>query len=122
MKLQLALDGTLTESIDIFNQVHSYVDIVELGTPLIYREGVSIVRIFRELDFAMPIVADLKIMDAGEAEATIAFEAGCNFVTILGVTHDATVKGAVKAAERFGGRIIADMIQVAASVTRASRL
>lgn len=122
MKLQLALDGTLEDSLRIFRQVHPFIDLIELGTPLIYREGVSVAAHFREIAPAMPIVADFKIMDAGEHEAIIAFKAGCDFVTVLGVTQDATLMGAVKAARDFGKQVIVDMLQVTHLLPRAEQV
>ena len=44
--------------------------------------------------------ADLKIMDAGEHEANLAFNAGADIVTVLGVAHDETIRGVVRAARR----------------------
>jgi 3-hexulose-6-phosphate synthase len=44
------------------------------------------------------LLADFKIMDTGEEEASIAFEAGCDIFTVLSVTQDSTIQGAVTAA------------------------
>ena len=41
---------------------------------------------------AKTLLADLKIMDAGEGEASLAFEAGAGIVTVLGVAHDETIR------------------------------
>ena len=49
MQLQLALDGTLANGLHILQQVHSYVDIIEVGTPLIFREGMNAVRVIHDL-------------------------------------------------------------------------
>ena len=43
-QLQLALDGDLASSLVLLAQVYPYVDIVEVGTPLLYREGVHALR------------------------------------------------------------------------------
>ena len=47
MKLQLALDGDLQSSIAVLDATKTYIDIAEIGTPLIYREGVWAVRELR---------------------------------------------------------------------------
>jgi len=122
MKLQIALDGDLSSSTAVLKAVRPYVDIAEIGTPLIYREGMAAVLHFRHLFPDLPLLADLKIMDAGEDEAAIAFEAGCALVTVLGVTQDVTVRGAVAAARRYRGRVMADMMQVPDMLTRAREL
>ena len=41
------------------------------------------------------LLADLKIVDAGELEAQIGFDAGADIVTVLGVAHDVTIQGAL---------------------------
>jgi len=112
MKLQVALDGDLASSRAILTQVHEFIDIAEIGTPLIYREGMNAVRILRADYPQLTLLADLKIMDAGEEEAAIAFEAGADIVTVLGVAHDNTVRGAVAAARQFGKQVLVDMLQV----------
>lgn len=122
MKLQVALDSTLQDSLRILEQVHPYVDVVELGTPLIFREGMHAARQLHATYPDLPLLADLKIMDAGEEEAAIAFEAGCQFATILGVTQNATLEGAVRAARRYGGQLIVDMMQVPDLINRARDL
>ncbi len=122
MKLQLALDGPLNNSLDILHAVRSYIDIAEIGTPLIYREGMAAARCLRKTFSDLPLLADLKIMDAGDEEATIAFESGCDFVTVLGVTQDATLQSVVEAARRFGRQVMVDMMQVPNPVARARSL
>ena len=112
MQLQLALDGSLDESLAILQIVHRYIDIAEIGTPLIFREGMHAVRSIRQAFPHLPLLADLKIMDAGKIEAAIAFEAGCQTVTVLGVTQEATIQGALQAANQFGGQVMMDMMQV----------
>ena len=112
VRLQLALDGTLQESLSVLSAAQPYVDIVEVGTPLVYREGMAAVRQIRRTYPDLTLLADLKIMDAGREEALIAFEAGSDLVTILGVAPDPTVRHAVTIADAFGKQIMVDMIQV----------
>lgn len=122
MKLQLALDGDLRQSLAVLEAAAAYIDIAEIGTPLIYREGMRAVREARQAFPQITLLADLKIMDAGEAEAEIAFEAGADVVTVLGVTSDATVRGAVTAAKRAGKAVMVDLMQVDDPVTRGREL
>lgn len=121
-RLQLALDSDLASAMDVLASVHPYIDIVEIGTPLIYREGMNAVRVVREQYPQLPILADLKIMDAGEEEASIAFSAGANYVTVLGVTQNPTIAGAVKSANGHSGEVVVDMMQVNDLVGRGQDL
>ena len=121
-RLQLALDGTLADSQRILAAVGSLVDIVEIGTPLIYREGIHAAHALRPYAPSQSLLADLKIMDAGEYEAYIAFEAGCDWVTIMGVAHDDTIRGALAAAHQTGKQVAIDLIEVANPLERARHL
>ena len=112
-KLQLALDDILlSDALRLIEKVRPYVDIIEVGTPLAIREGMHAVRALREAFPEKEILADLKIMDAGEYEAGIAFEAGADYCTVLGCTDLLTIEGCLKAAEKAGRRLFVDMITV----------
>ncbi len=121
-RLQLALDGELPASLALLEQVRAYIDIAEIGTPLIFREGAHAIRRIRERQPALKLVADLKIMDAGEKEALIAFEAGADIATVMAVASDATVAGALRGADSCGKRIMVDMMQLAQPLARARQL
>ena len=121
-KLQIALDGDLPAALDALARVHPYVDIAEVGTPLIFREGMRALRLIRAAYPQLTLVADLKIMDAGHAEAGIAFEAGADCVTVMALASDATIAGALHSARSHGRRVMIDMMQVAAPLARARQL
>lgn len=121
-KLQLALDGELNEALAILECVEPFIDIAEVGTPLIFREGVAALRRIRRTRPHLRLVADLKIMDAGEAEAEIAFGAGADVATVMALASDATILGALKAARKWRGQIMVDMMQVVDPIARAGEL
>lgn len=110
MKLQLALDTELKKGLRIAKNVSDYVDIIEMGTPLIKREGARVVKKFKK--FRKPIMADLKTMDTGSLEAEIAFNAGADITTVLGASDIDTIKGAVKAARKYKKETLVDLINV----------
>ena len=111
MKLQLALDDiTLEDAVELLDKVHPYVDIIEVGSPFIIEEGMRPVRIFKEKYPDCEILADTKIMDAGEYEAEETFKAGADYCTVLGVTDTLTIEGCVKAAKEYGKQTMVDMI------------
>ena len=114
MKLQLALDTfDLETALALVEKVRDCVDIIEIGTPFLLEYGMAAVRRFRRAFPDKTILADAKIMDAGALEAGAAFEAGADIVTVLAVTDSLTMAACVETANRFGGRIVADMICVA---------
>src|SRR5207237_586091 len=84
MRLQLAIDTqTLSEAEALVSRVRDLVDLVEVGTPLVIREGVGAVRRLRAVFPDLTLVADLKIVDVGHFEATLGFEAGARLVALL---------------------------------------
>ena len=123
MKLQIALDTlSLEECIILLEQTKGNVDIAEVGTPFIIEEGMRPVRELKKSFPEIEILADTKIMDAGELEASSAFKAGADIVTVLGVSNDETILGAIKAAKQHGGKIMIDMIAVKNLVERAKEI
>lgn len=123
MELLLALDSvTRYEAIDLVRELRDWIDAVEVGTPLIIREGVRPVSDLKTAFPALRVMADLKIMDAGEYETTLALEAGADIVTVLALSDDATIQAAVRAARRFHKNIMVDMIGVQSLETRAAEI
>lgn len=123
MKLQLALDDiSLDGALDLLSFVADSLDIVEVGTPLIIEEGLHAVRAIKERFPNLPILADVKIMDAGEYEARSAFIAGAKYVTVLGVTDLLTVKACLEVATKFDGAIVVDMICVEDLASKIAQL
>ena len=121
-ELQIALDGELSAALETLAQVHPYVDIAEIGTPLVFREGMRAVREIRAAYPQLTLAADLKIMDAGAAEANIAFSAGADCATVMALASDATIAGALSSARAHNKRIMVDMMQVAEPLARARQL
>lgn len=119
MKLQLALDQfRLTEALALLESTADLVDIVEAGTPLILGEGVAAVREIARRFPRLTVLADFKIMDAGELEASLAFESGAHIVTVLGAAEEVTIRKACAAARAAGGQVMVDLIAVANPVAR----
>ncbi|MEK3725501.1 3-hexulose-6-phosphate synthase [Paenibacillus sp. FSL H8-0034] len=113
MKLQLALDlVNIPDAIQLVKEVEAYIDIVEIGTPIVINEGLHAVKAIKDAYPNLQVLADLKIMDAGGYEVMKASEAGADIITVLGASNDATIKGAVEEARKHGKSILVDMINV----------
>jgi 3-hexulose-6-phosphate synthase len=120
MKLQFAMDTLTTEAaLELAAAAAPHVDILELGTPLIKSAGLSAITAIKAAHPDKIVFADLKTMDAGELEADIAFAAGADLVTVLGVAGDSTIVGAVKAAKKHNKGIVVDLIGVPDKAQRA---
>src|SRR5258707_15435474 len=107
MRLQIALDSDLASSLAVLRAVRSSIDIAEIGTPLVLREGIAAARKIRAEFPDLMLLADFKNMEAGDEGATSAFEAGGELVTALGAPNDPTPQGGVGADRPFGKQIVA---------------
>jgi 3-hexulose-6-phosphate synthase len=123
MKLQVAIDLLSTaDALSLLNNVAEYVDVIELGTPLIKQQGLSVVTNVKAAYPDKLVFADMKTMDAGELEADLAFKAGADIMTVLASAGDSTIAGAVKAGKAHGKAVVADMIGVADKPKRLKEL
>ena len=122
-KLQVAIDLLTTEAaLELASKVAPYVDIIELGTPLIKAEGLKVVTAMKEAHPTKLVFADMKTADTGALEAEMAFKAGADLVTVMGAVDDATIKGAVEAAAKYGRKVVVDTIGVNDRVQRAKEV
>ncbi|WP_326931861.1 3-hexulose-6-phosphate synthase [Enterococcus avium] len=113
MKLQLAIDElTLTEALEVLKDIHPYIDIVEVGTPFLIDAGREAVRQIKATYPQIEVLCDAKIMDAGAYEAQLAYDAGADYVTVLGITDDLTIKGCVEQAQKQERQVMVDLICV----------
>ena len=111
MKLQVAFD--LQSSDEILNFLEKngdLIDIIEIGTPLIIKEGLKSVLKIKKKFPKQTVLADLKIMDAGLLEAQIGFDAGADIVTVLGLASTKTLYGVKMTAVKNSKEVMVDMI------------
>ena len=123
LELQLSIDLLNKEqAAELANKVKDYVDIVEIGTPIVINEGLPSVQHMDENIDGVKVLADLKIMDAADYEVSQAVKFGADVVTILGVAEDASIKAAVEEAHKHGKELLVDMIAVQDLEKRAKEL
>ena len=120
-RLQVALDFIeLDRALQVAKEaVAGGADILEAGTPLIKSVGLESVRRLRALFPAVPIAADMKVMDAGRMEVEAAAKAGAKIVHVLAAAPDATIAECVAAGREYGAEIVADLVGVPDPVARA---
>ena len=111
MKLQVAFDLQSSDEILNFMEKNGdLIDIIEIGTPLIIKEGLKSVLKIKKKFPKQTILADLKIMDAGLLEAQIGFDAGADIVTVLGLASTKTLNGVKQAVVKNEKEVMVDMI------------
>jgi len=112
--LQVALD------LDSLNEVEKIVKelpfreriLLEAGTPLIKKFGVTIIEKIREIRMDAFIIADLKTMDVGRMEVKEAADSTADGVCILGVASNETIEKAIQEAQKQGIYSVLDMMNV----------
>ncbi|MBY9077852.1 3-hexulose-6-phosphate synthase [Paenibacillus sp. HN-1] len=123
MKLQLALDLVdIPGAKEVVAEVADHIDIVEIGTPIVINEGLHAVKAIKDAFPSLTVLADLKVMDAGGYEVMKAAEAGADIITVLGVSDDSTIKGAVDEANKTGREVLVDLINVKDIKLRAAEV
>lgn len=112
-RLQVALDAiTLNGALNLIEKIQDDVDIVEVGTPLMMHYGMNVVEKLVQNFPKLPVLCDAKIMDAGNYEAGLAFDAGAEYVTVLALADDLTIQGVTKAAHDRNKKVAVDLINV----------
>jgi 3-hexulose-6-phosphate synthase len=126
MNLQTAFDFIeLGRSLDIAEKVAPHSEWLEVGTSLIKSEGIRAVREFKARFGRNVIVADMKVLDAGEREARLACDNGADIVVVEAGASDGTIEAVKKVAAAAGTRIMYDLFGVedlARSAARARAL
>lgn len=109
VKLQLALDMVdLDDAVRLVDEVKPFIDIIEVGTPLLHRHGPEAISVLRREFAEVPVIADCKVMDRGAEEVRWATEAGADGVVIQAAAPRATIEAAGEEAERRGASIMLD--------------
>ncbi len=121
--LQIALDLTdLAKAVRIASYANGLDNIiVEAGTPLIKKFGKYSIEVLKAASGA-PTLADTKTMDAAELEVDIAWSAGADIVTVLGVADNATLSNALNKSRKTGLDIQVDLISHPQPLERSKEL
>ncbi|OAO19820.1 3-hexulose-6-phosphate synthase [Staphylococcus epidermidis] len=83
MELQLASDLlNKEEAAELAKKVEEYVDIVEIGTPIVINEGLPAVQHLNENISNAKVLADLKIIDVADYEVSQAVKLGADVVLL----------------------------------------
>ena len=119
--IQVAMDYIQTrDAVEMARIVAPFVGAIEIGTPLCKAEGMHAVRAVREACPDHIIMADMKTPDVGGLEAKIAFDAGADWMTVLGAAPADTLRLAMEeAAGRPGHEILVELTGIQDILARA---
>jgi len=119
--LQIAMDYTsLSKALVMAALVAPEVDIIEIGTPLCKAAGLEAIRAMREICPDKLILADFKTPDVGGLEATMAFDAGADMLTVIGGAALPTVEQALSVARKRGKEMLMELTGVRDILARAT--
>ena len=99
-KLQIALDMfDLPSALAPLQKAHDYIDVIEVGTILCLSEGMHAVRAIKALYPDKPVLADVRIAEAGSIISKMCFDANADWVSVVSgaapVTPEVVFKEAV---------------------------
>lgn len=105
-RLQVALDALdLPGALGPLQKAAPHVDIIECGTILVLCEGYRAVRAIRALFPDKPILADVRIAEAGAKIARLAFESGADLVSCVAGASLTTIEQVCRVAAEFDGEV-----------------
>ena len=105
-RLQVALDTfDLPSALGPLQKAAPHVDIIECGTILVLCEGYHAVRAIRALFPDKPILADVRIAEAGAKIARLAFESGADLVSCVAGASLTTIEQVCRVAAEFDGEV-----------------
>jgi bifunctional enzyme Fae/Hps len=112
--LQIALDNPNLEGVKkiISELPESDRIILEVGTPLLKKYGVNVIRELRKIANDMFIVADLKTLDVGKVEVDMSFEETADAVVVAGLATPETIDKFIEEAKRLGIYAVMDLMNV----------
>lgn len=99
---------TFQENARIIEMAHDHIDVIKINVPLIYKEGVSVIRRLTET-FQKPVFADIKIADVPHTNAKIVKyvgDEGAAAVMVHGIVGPDAILTCIEAAEDRLGIII----------------
>jgi 3-hexulose-6-phosphate synthase and related proteins len=113
MELQFALDMITEEKgMEVAVKVKDLIDVLELGTPFVFRYPIEVIRKFKTALPGVRMLADYKILDGGSLIAKMAFDAGADITTVSARTWDGTIDEVISEAKARGAQVLVDMMGV----------
>ncbi len=125
LHLQFALDlGTLPESVQMVQMALPYVDSIEIGTPLLIREGIAALKTIRPYmdGTGVLLFADSKISDEGVAIARLCFDAGADVISVVDGASTNTLRTVRAVADDLGKQVWVDLMYHSNPILRARTL
>lgn len=113
MKLQISFNCTnLQQALNIAQKTATFSDIIEIGTLLIYKEGISAVKSFRATFPRKTLFANSKISEKAQDSVELFGSAGASMISVLAGIPQTTLKKTIEAAKKFDMKVIIDVFDI----------
>lgn len=111
MKLQVSFDMVdLEKALALAADIQHHVDIIEIGSLLVYKHGESAIQRFKQALPQKTLLADMKIVDRAKEASRLAFGAGADWVTVLAGTSKNVIHTVCSNAHDLGKKVMLDLI------------
>ncbi len=111
MKLHIAFDLTdLPKALEIAEQTAEYADAFEIGTLLLYKEGVKAIEAFHEAFPSMPLFVNAQITKHATKSVDLLIKAGAHTISVLAGSGNKVLHHATDTASAKGGKIALDLL------------
>jgi 3-hexulose-6-phosphate synthase len=111
MKLQISFDlPDLDKSLAIAKQVVDYCHILEIGTILLYKYGISVISAFKEQFPHKTILTDTKIVDRGRDVTTLFGSTPTDWLTVTAGTSKDVIHSVCTTAHNANKKVMFDLI------------
>ncbi len=109
MKLQIKYNVTdLTKALELAHQTEEFADIMEIGSLLIYKNGIAAVEAFSKAFPQKKLYIDAKITDQAEEAVRLYAQAGATYISVVAESYNSTIKTACATAGEYNVHIILD--------------
>ncbi len=111
MKLQISFDLTdLEQALAVAQQVQEYADMLQVGSLLVYKHGLTALEQFRTTFPDATIVTDTKVVDHGKASASLFTKANSDWITVLAGANKNVIHAACTTAHESNAKVMLDLI------------
>ena len=111
MKLQISYDFTnLSDAIAVAKKTSSFADIIEIGSPLLYTEGVNAIHAFRKEFPNAKLLADTKLIDRVDEVIDVYGKANVDYITVLAGTTNKIIRKVTSTAHKYNIKVLLDLL------------
>lgn len=111
MKLQISYNFTqLTKALEVAKSTAVYADIIEIGSSLLFAEGLKVIRAFKDQFPNKPICVDTKMIESAQEIIKLGVMQGATYFTLLAGAAHHVIQNSTSTAHSQRAMIMLDLI------------